>query len=254
MRHVFPTMGTVVSLVIEGTGDQDAVVLEVTGIFWRYDERFSLYSPTSELSRIASGALRLTDASAELTEVYAASLEWRSATRGAFTPHRPDGVLDLSGIVKSWAMEEAASRLNENPETPWCLNVGGDVVTGGEPAVPWVVGIVDPADRAKLLATVTLPKGRRAAATSGISERGEHIWLADATDSARIVQATVLADDIVTADVLATAIISGGGPFLDFATEHWSIDVLTVDVDGELRATPGMHRAIGLSRPTILVP
>jgi thiamine biosynthesis lipoprotein len=54
----------------------------------------------------------------------------------------------------------------------------------------------------------------------------------------------VVADDIVTADVLATAIVAGGEEMLTEACARWDIDVLAVQTDGGLRATPGFRAAL----------
>lgn len=239
MRQTFETMGTVVSLEWSGV---PAELLAVQDLFEAADQRFSLYRPDSELSRVADGSLELLDAGSELREVYAMALGWRGETGGAFSPHRPDGTLDLNGIVKAWAMAEAGRALGDGD---WCLNVGGDVLVSGLAAVgaPWVVGIVDPGARAELLTSVPLVGRRRAAATSGSAERGDHIWTRG-REAAEFVQVTVLADDIVTADVLATAIVSGGAASLDDLTGRFDIDVLTVDGTGGLRATPGMRELV----------
>jgi len=236
VRAIFDTMGTVVSL--EWAGDNHALEA-ARGIFEAADRRFSLYRPDSELSRIADGSLELLDASSELREVYASALGWRGETGGAFRPHRPDGTVDLNGIVKAWAMADAGRVLGDGD---WCLNVGGDVLVSGQApqGAPWVVGIVDPADRTALLTALPLVGSRRAAATSGSAERGDHIWTRG-REAAEFVQVTVVADDIVTADVLATAIVSGGSITLDDVTARFDVDVLTVDRDGGLRATPGMR-------------
>lgn len=239
MRTAFETMGTVVSL--EWSGDQRRLA-DAQEAFAAADRRFSLYRADSELSRIADGSLELVDASDELREVYAIALGWRRETGGAFTPHRPDGAIDLNGIVKAWAMAEAGRSLGGGD---WCLNVGGDVLASGHGAdgSPWVVGIVDPADRSTLLTALPLRGPRRAAATSGSAERGDHIWTRG-RGPADFIQVTVLADDIVTADVLATAIVSGGAETLDDVTGRFDVDVLTVDAAGELRATPGMRELV----------
>jgi len=242
MHATFETMGTVVSL--EWSGDEQALDA-VRGIFEDADHRFSLYRPDSELRQVADGSLELLDASSELREVYATALGWRGETGGAFTPHRPDGAVDLNGIVKAWAMAEAGRALGDGD---WCLNVGGDVLVSGQAAsgAPWVVGIVDPADRTTLLTAVPLVGGRRAAATSGSAERGDHIWTRG-REGAEFVQVTVVADDIVKADVFATATVSGGTITLDDVTGRFNIDVLTVDGEGSLRVTPRMRALIAHS-------
>jgi thiamine biosynthesis lipoprotein len=230
MIYVFETMGTVTSI------EPPLRIPEIEAIFARYDAMFSLYRPESELSRIADGSLRLVDAHQELRDAYARALEWRSLTGGVFTPHRPDGVIDLSGIVKALAADEAASLLGVTDD--WILNVGGDVVTSGQAAT---VGITDPFDRTRLLTSVRLGGSRRAIATSGIAERGDHIW-----GRGGFAQASVVANDIVTADVLATAIIAGGVDSLNASTSAWDIDVLAIDLAGNLFATPGFTASITL--------
>lgn len=247
MRTVAETMGTTLSLVVEGVGDGEHADLvdNVRAVFAAMDGRFSLYDPTSELSRVAVGQLTLGETSFALRALYAEALEWRSATGGAFTPHRPDGVIDLDGIVKAAAIRGAAAVMRTAEATSWCLNVGGDVMVHGRRAdgSPWILGIVDPADRSSLLCSVTLSPTRCAAATSGSAERGDHIWSTLDSDDA-FEQVTVVSGDIVLSDILATAIVSGGRTTLDTVTARWDIDVLTVDSAGELTATPGIRAAL----------
>jgi thiamine biosynthesis lipoprotein len=245
--HVFETMGTVVSIAFRGEQAVSAILSEVEDEFASWNDRYSLYRPESELSRVASGRLALVDASAHLRDTYRLAIEWRARTRGAFTAHRPDGVLDLSGVVKAAAMDSAGAILESAGILDWAINVGGDLLTapGGPGDVPWRVGIADPAERGELLTAVMLGFPRRACATSGSAERGDHIWRTGA--SADFSQATVLADDIITADVLATAVIAGGGATLDLLTTEFDIDVVTVSSEGELRMTPGAVRAMNLA-------
>ena len=233
---VFAAMGTMVSLATTYPLDratQDAV-LEA---FAELEDRFTLWRPDAEGARFARRELALRDASPEFRSVYVAAAEWRLATGGAFTPHRPDGAVDLSGIVKGLAIERAGDVLTEHGISDFCLNAGGDVLTAGGagPGRPWVVGVVDPEDRGRLLSQITTGPGRRAVATSGSAERGEHVWRigADAT----FTQVTVAADDIVTADVLATAILAGGPSTIDLAHDLAPIEVLAHARDGRLWAS-----------------
>ncbi|MHC5796395.1 FAD:protein FMN transferase [Lacisediminihabitans sp. FW035] len=245
---VFEAMGTVVSLALADASDRGAVdaLAAVERQFAALDHRYSLYRPDSELSRVARGDLALTASSDELRATYAAALRWRDDTGGAFTPHRPDGVIDLNGTVKALAMQAAADELLDAGYSNWCLNAGGDVLCAGNQSdgSAWRVGVVDPADRSALLFSIPVEGSRRAVATSGSAERGDHIWMATAIDRTYL-QATVVADDIETADVLATAIIAGGPNALASLAERWSIDVLTVARDGSLSATPGLTAALG---------
>lgn len=238
MRHTFGTMGTVVSLSTEGP----APVGEIEEIFRRADRRFSLYRPDSDVSRIAAGSLRLEDADPQVIGAYGDALEWRTRTDGAFSPNRPDGVIDLNGIVKATAMDEAARVLDAGGCGAWSLVVGGDVVTSDGQNSP--IGITDPGERNAMLGSVVLAGSRRAVATSGSAERGDHIWLGGSLSPSEFVQVTVLADDIVTADVLATAIVAGGPAGLDDLCDRWPVDVMTVDRAGRLLVTPGFREAL----------
>ncbi|MFJ4219479.1 FAD:protein FMN transferase [Curtobacterium luteum] len=237
--QTFETMGTVVSL----RGATPEAASAVRAVFAGHDHRYSLYDPASVLSRVAAGSLRLADAPQEVRDVYALALEWRDRTGGAFTPHRPDGVVDLSGVVKALAIQEAGAVL-DRASSDWLIAAGGDVLARGrlvEPSEPWSVGIVDPARRDTVVGVVRLEGTRRAVATSGTAERGEHIWRRSTPTFA---QATVVADDIVTADVLATAVVAGDADDLRALTADGSVDVLAFGVDGTVWATPGARSVV----------
>ncbi|THG30018.1 FAD:protein FMN transferase [Naasia lichenicola] len=238
MRHVFPTMGTVAS--IELPDDHAHRLADLRAIFRATQARYSLFDVDSELSLIARGALDLTDSSDAMRETYLRALEWRTATAGLFSPHRPDGILDLNGIVKADAIEQAGAHLDAVGCDRWTINVGGDILVRGADD-PWVIGIADPTDAQGLISSVSLRPPRRAVATSGSAQRGDHIWLGGDPGPARFVQVTVVADDIVTADVLATAIVAGGREALDDIADRWPIDVLAVDREGQILATPGLR-------------
>lgn len=249
--RTFHSMGTVVSLTVASTSAPDTAVDELAsavevleGIFASLDLTFSLYRSGSEANRINSGELALAYASESLRDLYTEASEWRLATDGAFTAERPDGRIDLSGIVKAHAVREAALSLRALGLQDWCINAGGDVLVSGSPetkaaAGPWLAGIVDPGDRQSLLGAYPLA-ANRALATSGSAERGEHIWTIG-SERPEFIQVSVAATEIVTADVLATAIVAGGTWALDHAVEQWGVDVLAVQRDGSLLATPGFR-------------
>ena len=252
--RTFECMGTVISLTMpvgvaaEGQPRLDelaAATAVVESLFRELDETFSLYRPDSEAGRLARGELTLRTASARMRERYAEAHEWRLRTEGAFTPERPDGVLDLSGIITGHAIREAGTSLLALGRRDWCLNAGGDVLVSGSPrpgsTEAWKAGIVDPSDRRTLITGYALGAGGQhtALATSGSAERGEHIWRLGS--GAEFVQVTVAAPDIVTADVLATAIVSGGTPMLNLATDNWDVAVLAIRADGSMLSTPAFR-------------
>lgn len=255
----FTCMGTVISVttpaaVAAGTAAPGSGAADLLGtaaaaverVFAELDARFSLYRPNSEASRLARGEIALPKASAEMRDRYADAAGWRLLSGGAFTPERPDGLLDLSGIIKGYAIRRAGDALRDLGMHDWCLNAGGDVLVSGSPApgsgTPWQTGIVDPANRMELATAFPLGgnTGFSALATSGSAERGNHIWTAG-TGRPDFIQVSVAAPDIVTADVLATAIVAGGRPMLDRATDNWHVEVLATLADGGLLGTPAFR-------------
>ncbi|WP_426319882.1 FAD:protein FMN transferase [Microbacterium sp. E-13] len=231
MRATFETMGTVASIAL----DRPASLEPVRAIFDHYDEVFSLYRPDSPMSAMARAQLTLAVAPVIVRDEYARAVEWRAATHGWFTPHRPDGTIDLSGTIKAVAMQRAVDELARRNHSG-LLGVGGDIAVVGQPAAAPCIGIIDPQDRTRLLFSVELTT-RRAIATSGLSERGDHIWRP--LGESDVIQATVIAEDILTADVLATALVAAGSAHVDELTEASDVDVLLVLQDQTLLATPG---------------
>jgi thiamine biosynthesis lipoprotein len=243
MRGMFETMGTVASIALPD--DHPETVDGIRQIFTDAEQRFSLYRLDSELSLVNTGELSLTSASAELRDAYALAMNWHLRTAGAFTPNRPDGAIDLNGIVKALCISHAGDLLLRAGHTDWSIGVGGDILCAGQsPTGDWITGIVDPRDRQALLCSLPLGDGRRAIATSGSAERGDHIWTFDREAAPEFTQVTVVAEDIIIADALATAIMSGGREMLDLATDTWAIDALAVLTDGSLLATPGVRSRI----------
>lgn len=242
----FAAMGTVVSVRAgSSAAHADAAASAVAAVFARWEARCSLFDPASELSRVGRGDLALTDAGDDVRHAYALALRWRDVTDGVFTPHRGDGVIDLNGVVKALAVEEAGAALDEAGFVGWAIDAGGDVlVSAAASAPPRPIGIVDPGDRTSLLGRIDLgATGRRALATSGSAERGDHIWTRPGDGPTPFVQVSVAADDLVTADVIATAIVAGGHASLDDLAARRDVDVLAVTREGGLLATPGWPRA-----------
>ncbi len=245
-------MGTVVSVRVpdnetassERARELDAAIAATTQEFEALNARFSLYREDSEISRIARGELTLPGASDEMRAAYAESLDWREKTNYTFTPHRPDGVLDLSGTIKAVGIQRSADALATAGFTTFLINAGGDLLSSGRPSEGWRVGVANPEDPELLTATVELSEEFCAMATSGSAERGEHIWLRPDTDNS-FRQVSVVAEDIMTADVLATTIIAGGQDALDTMTERFNIGVLVVKRDGSLL---GNNRFQGLMK------
>ncbi len=247
-RFSFETMGTVASIALAQTPEPGVAAelsRELTAICAEVEQRFSLHRRDSELSRINRGELRLTEASGSLRAAYAEAMQWSLATGGAFTPHRPDGALDLNGIVKAQAIADCVELLRAEVSGA-NVTIGGDGECFGapdpsRPDQPWRAGIADPHDRQLLLASMDLTPGWQALATSGSSERGDHIWTRPGVRAP--LQVSVAAANIVAADVLATAITAdpaSAGPWC----ARFDAEFLLMDADG------GIHGSGAFAEPS----
>ena len=127
-------MGTVVTIDVRPPLVERSALEPVVAWFHEVDERFSLFRPDSEASRVAAGELRLDDASPELRAIVTLADEVRDRTDGYFDArrHRPDGRLDPTGIVKGWSVDEAVLRLRLAGARNAQVNAGGDLVAAGE--------------------------------------------------------------------------------------------------------------------------
>ena len=219
-RRVEHVWGTVISLDVRDPVDPRAID-DVFAWFRRVDDLFSTWRDETEISRIGRGELELTRASAEVREVLMRCERVRGETGGAFdvtvgarakiAPRPGLAPLDPSGFVKGWAVERAVERLEAAGATRLCINAGGDVLVRGRPDDDnkWRVGIQHPWERDKIAVVVGVADG--AVATSGRSERGDHVIdPRTGLPATGLASATVIGADLARADALATAAIAYG--------------------------------------------
>lgn len=213
-RYVDHVMGMPISLALRGRHTHDHAALEawaeVMADLREADRVFSTYRPDSVVSRLGRGEISAEECPPEVVEVLALGHRTRLESGGAFDVRRrgADGsvVLDPSGVVKGWAVERASAWLHALPETDFCLSAGGDMVchTDDPEGDPWQIGLEDPFDPTRLIATVPVRRG--AVATSGSAHRGAHIVDArTGTTPAAVAQVTVIAESLTWADLDATA-------------------------------------------------
>jgi thiamine biosynthesis lipoprotein len=221
--HVEQVMGMPVSIHVRGPRartDPDvagAVARSVRGLH-DVDATFSTYRGGSVVNRIRRGELTVADAPAEVREVARLCEQARDRTQGWFDAWLPDGprgerLFEPTGLVKGWAVQRTLELLRAAlPVHDVLVDAGGDVALAcnrvDTPA--WTVGIEDPRDRSRLLATLELRAG--GVATSGSAARGAHVVdpRTGEPGGAGLLAVTVVAPDLVTADVDATAAFARG--------------------------------------------
>ena len=220
------------------------------------DRIFSLYKPESPLSQLARGETSVAACPPVVEHVWNLCEGWEKTTGGYFSAFTLEHTFDPSGLVKTWAAQVAIEVLVAEGVNDFTLNAGGDIWLSDSLTedADWKVGIAKPTTIASPdagLLTVLDLKGTeyRALATSGTAERGKHIWnpqSADFTDD-ELVQVSVLAKDLVTADVWATAAFAEGPRSLDRIGKQEGVEAFFVYSDGRLDGTDGFAAVLKAS-------
>ncbi len=240
-RKVAHVMGMPISLALRGlhVDDEqaDQAWQDCLDVLHEADRVFSTYREDSVVSRLGRGEVDLASCPPEVHEVLDLGERARLESDGAFDVRRPgpDGrpVLDPSGVVKGWVVDRAARALEALPGTDHCLSAGGDMVcrTRRTGAPAWRIGIEDPHDPRRLVATVPVLDG--AVATSGLAHRGDHVVDArTGTTPVGIASVTVVGPDLVWADIDATAAFALGPDALSWLRGRPGRSGLVVWSDG----------------------
>lgn len=217
------------------------------------DDIFSLYKPESPLSRLARGEASLTDLPPIVEYIWDECEEWEKETDGWFSAMTSHNTFDPSGLVKSWAAENAALKLEEYGITNFALNAGGDIRISKDRSsgIARHVAIAKPTsiqnqDAGAITVLNLNNTDFLAVATSGTAERGEHIWNPkNKTPAVELQQITVVAKDLITADVFATAAFAAGNQASKLLEKHHDLlEAMVIDLDGAVYATPGFSRLI----------
>lgn len=152
--------------------------------------------------------------------------------------------VDLGGIAKGYAVDEAARILRDQGVVRFFIDAGGDVYGGGYNCLghPWRIGIKDPRDPSKIMDVVLVQN--QSVATSGDYEQyfeinGEQwshiIDPLSGYPQKGVISASVMAPTSLEADAWATALTVLGaerGTALINAQQGYASLILTQDQDG----------------------
>ncbi len=188
------------------------------GYYFNYgDETFSTYKETSEISRINRHEISLAEASEDMQTIFALSEQTRKETDGYFNIQH-NGSYDPSGVVKGWAIYNAAQILHLNGFENFYVDAGGDIQMSGcnDEGEHWRVGIRNPFNPEEIVKVLSVTD--RGVATSGTYVRGQHIYNPLDKDQliTDILSLTVIGPDIYEADRFATAAFAMGGNGINF--------------------------------------
>lgn len=249
-------LGAEASLIIHAPrAEAQAAIAAVLGVIAEVERQFSLYAPTSALSRLnAKGTLHPdpsfealldeADRAFDLTEGFfdpsvqgmalarAAArrdIPWPQVRRGGGTVRLQQGqALTLNGIAQGFATDLAVKALESFGLRDILVNIGEFAARGG----PWRLGLSDP--QTGYLGTRTLHSG--AIATSSPWAEGARPHILHPTHEPRWSTVSVEADTAVRADALSTGLCFADEALLRRVAHRPGVGRITVvDRGGDLR-------------------
>ena len=233
MRETRIIMG--MPITVEVVDDTAPVAMrQVFALFDAVDAKFSTYRADSEISRFNRGEVAEAELSDDVQAVFKLARETEDQTEGFFNMKKADGMVDPSGIVKGWAIQQAAELLRKAGCTNFFVDAGGDIQAQGKNAEggEWQVGIRSPFRMAEIIKVVS-PRGQ-GIATSGSYIRGAHIWNPHAPKEKLddVLSITVIGPNVLEADRFATAAFAMGREGVYFIESLPGFEAYQVNAQG----------------------
>jgi thiamine biosynthesis lipoprotein len=244
MKQTALIMGMPITLeVLDATVTPDDLEA-VFAYFVSVDNTFSTYKTTSEISRINAGELLEEQYSADMKSILALSEQTKKETAGYFDIQH-EGIYDPSGLVKGWAIQNAASMLRVQNFCNFYVDAGGDIqVAGHIDGHPWRIGIRNPFKRSEIVKVLALSD--QGIATSGTAIRGQHIYDPHHRSSPLldIASITVIGPNIYDADRFATAAFAMGKKGIQFIEKLAGFEGYMIDSTARATFTSGFERYV----------
>ena len=244
MKQLQLLMGMPITVEVVDRSVTDADIENVFAYFRAVDDTFSTYKEHSEISKINRGELCEEKYSAEMKSILAVSEQTKQETRGYFDIQH-NSIIDPSGIVKGWAILNAAHMLKTAGFTNFYIDAGGDIqVAGTKGGNPWRIGIRNPFNRKENVKVLAVTD--KGIATSGTAIRGQHIYdphhphipLQD------IVSLTVIGPNVYEADRFATAAFAMGKRGIYFIEQLAGFEGYMIDAAARATFTSGFERYV----------
>ncbi len=239
-------MGMPITVTFVDTSATATDLDDVFDYFQKIDTRFSTYKKDSEISKFNRGEIAEKDLSPEMQEVFRLSEQTKKETQGFFNIQKADGTIDPSGLVKGWAIWQAATLLREKGFTNFYIDAGGDIEAAGtnQGEKPWRVGIRNPFQREEIVKVLSL--SNKGIATSGTYIRGQHVYNPHQPkeEMRTIVSLSVVGPNVYEADRFATAAFAMQEKGMQFIASLSGFEGYMIDRQGLATMTPGFQQYV----------
>lgn len=234
-------MGMPITVEIINGNNKD--LKKVFDYFKYVDSKYSPFKSNSEVSLINSG-LPNKNWSDEMKEVLKLCDETKKETNGYFDVYRY-GKLDPSGLVKGWAINNAAKLLSDQGYGNYYIEAGGDIQVSGKNLenLPWIVGVRNPFNINQIIKVVAVSD--RGVATSGTYIRGQHIYNPKSNKEVdEVISLTIIGPNIYEADRIATGAFAMGRKGIEFIEQLKGFEGYMVDNDKIATFTSGFEKYV----------
>lgn len=245
MKQTRILMDMPITVEVVGSDVPQSTLDDVFAYFERVEDKFSTFREDSQISLFNQGKLALEQLDEEVVEVLDLCQQTSADTFGYFDIFI-HGRIDPAGLVKGWAIRNAAEILAKNGLQNYFVSAGGDIQVAGKNIQNncWTVGIQDPLDKGKIIKKVKLTT--EGIATSGTYQRGQHIVNPHQPEKklTDTLSLTVIGPDIYEADRFATAAFAMGSKCLDFISSRPELAAFTVDHLGKTHQTDNFNQYV----------
>jgi thiamine biosynthesis lipoprotein len=245
MKRTRILMGMTITVEVVDPKVKESDIASIFDYFVSIDKVFSTYKKDSEISKLNAGQLTKKQVSADVRQILQLSEDTKRETNGYFNIVN-NGVLDPSGIVKGWAIFNAANLLQEHGFKNYYVDAGGDIQVAGtnEKGELWKIGIKNPFRTDEIVKVVRLDN--RGIATSGLYNRGDHIYNPHKPDKpiSHIASMTVIGPTVYDADRFATAAFAMEEKGIHFIEKLPGFDGYMIDNKGIATMTSKFNRFV----------
>ncbi|MCL5733807.1 MAG: FAD:protein FMN transferase [Patescibacteria group bacterium] len=245
MKQTKILMGMPITVEIADKNAMPENLEKIFSYFKYVDEKFSTYKESSEITKINKGKFSENGWSEDMKEVFRLAEITKKETCGYFDIWNGKKY-DPSGLVKGWAVYNAAKILKTDGFSNFYINAGGDIETRGKntEGKDWVIGIKNPFNAREIIKTLRLKN--KGIATSGTYIRGQHIYNPKNPGNSleEIISLTVIGPNVYEADRFATAAFAMEQEGINFIEKTKGLEGYAIDKNGVATMTSGFEKYV----------
>ncbi len=246
MKQTRILMGMPITVEIVDSQVNEEIFTKIYAYFSGIDQRFSTYKKDSEISLINQGKITQKNYSPEMKKIFRLCQKTKKDTQGYFDIYH-QGKYDPSGLVKGWAILNAANLISQAGYSNYYVEAGGDIQVCGknQKGQKWKVGIKNPFSEREIVKILEL--NTQGVATSGNYIRGDHIYnpqKKSQKEENSLASLTVVGPNVYEADRFATSAFAMGKKGIVFIEKTPGLAGYAIDKNSTATYTSGLEKYV----------